>query len=101
MIIIIIKIYYFVIIKIYICGLIYTLYTIKHIHTSNFCIVCYLCIYLENGNFITQLTFLLGGKSQLINDLYGNISACFPVFSCIISEMIIYIYIVVCVFSFI
>lgn len=40
-----------------------------------------LCCHLENGNLVAQLTFLLGGEAQFINDLHCHIPAGLPVLS--------------------
>lgn len=43
------------------------------------CIKTYVCIYLQYGHLIPQLTLLLGGKAKLVNDFDSYIPPCFPV----------------------
>lgn len=38
--------------------------------------------YLENGHLVSQLTLLFGGKSHLVDDFDGHVSARLPVFTC-------------------
>lgn len=43
--------------------------------------VC-VCVYLQDGHLIAQLTLLFGGEAEFVYDLDGDVSAGLPVFTC-------------------
>lgn len=43
--------------------------------------VC-VCVYLQYGHLVPQLTLLLGGEAQLVDDLDGHVPPRLPVLSC-------------------
>lgn len=43
--------------------------------------VC-VCVYLQDGHLIAQLTLLFGGEAEFVNDFDGNVSARLPVLTC-------------------
>lgn len=48
--------------------------------------VC-VCVYLQDGHLVPQLTLLLGGEAQLVDDFDGHVPASLPVLSCEGDEM--------------
>lgn len=44
--------------------------------------VC-VCVYLQDGHLIAQLTLLFGGEAEFVDDFDGNVSAGLPVLTCV------------------
>ena len=44
------------------------------------CVCVCVCVYLQDGHLVAQLTLLFGRKSQLVDDLDGDVTAGLPVF---------------------